>query len=107
MTHRPLRQLEVIVAALSVAACSPTTSATRDQQTADSMEASPKSIGEASMEEDGTIVLRLRAESDAGVIGDGFVRYPPDHEEYARVLDHLGGLEPGESKPVPRWRDPD
>ena len=58
------------------------------------------SIGVATMEPDGTIVLDLRAEGP-GVMGDAQLRYPKSHAEYANVLKHLGGLKPGESKPVP------
>lgn len=58
-------------------------------------------IGTASMETDGTITLRLRAEEPAGAIGDAVLIYPPSDEHYARILDHLGGLRPGEEKPVP------
>ncbi|MBZ5516641.1 MAG: WG repeat-containing protein [Acidobacteriia bacterium] len=61
------------------------------------------SIGSASMEADGTIVLRLRAEGPGGMVGDGLLRYPPDHPRYQEVLRHLGGLRKGETKPVPPW----
>jgi hypothetical protein len=58
------------------------------------------SIGQATMEPDATIILRLRAASPTA-IGDALLRYPPDHPQYKSILDHLGGLTPGESKPVP------
>ncbi|MBI5486652.1 MAG: hypothetical protein HY905_04925 [Deltaproteobacteria bacterium] len=61
------------------------------------------SIGSATMEADGTIVLMLRAEGEGGLVGDAMFSYPPDHAEYQSVLDHLCGLEPGQSKPVPPW----
>lgn len=60
----------------------------------------PASIGEATMEPDGTIVLQLRAVGP-GVIGDGLLKYPPKHAQYESVKKHLGGLKPGEHKPVP------
>jgi hypothetical protein len=63
------------------------------------------SIGSATMEADGTIVLMLRAEGEGGMIGDAMFSYPPGHERYQRTLDHLGGLEPGQTKPVPPWPD--
>jgi hypothetical protein len=66
--------------------------------------AQPASIGSAYMKDDGTIQLMLRAEGD-GAIGDAMFLYPPDHPEYAEILAHLGGLKPGESKPVPPWPD--
>jgi hypothetical protein len=64
-----------------------------------------KSIGSATMKQDGTIVLELRAIGPGGERGDGLLTYPPDHPAYKEVLDHLGGLKPGESKPVPPWPD--
>jgi hypothetical protein len=58
-----------------------------------------ESIGQADMDADGTIVLHLRAVSPTA-IGDALLRYPPGHAQYKTILDHLGGLEPGQSKPV-------
>ena len=65
----------------------------------------PESIGRASMEADGTIVLYLRAQSSSsgGASGDALIRYPLNHPQYRSILEHLGGLRPGESKPVPPW----
>jgi hypothetical protein len=57
------------------------------------------------MKPDGTIVLQLRATDDSGAIGDGLITYLPGDPRYAEVLKHLGGLKPGESKPVPPWPD--
>ena len=61
------------------------------------------SIGWATMESDRTLILELRAEGGGGV-GDARLRYPPDHPGYGEILGHLGGLTPGESKPVPPWK---
>ena len=61
------------------------------------------SIGRATMDADGTIVLQLRAESSGGALGDALLRYPPSHPQYRSILDHLGGLRPGETKLVPPW----
>ncbi len=61
------------------------------------------SIGSASMEKDGTIILQLRAEGPKGSIGDALLRYPPTHAEYNNILRHLGGLKKGEMKRVPPW----
>lgn len=65
--------------------------------------AQPRSIGVATMLPDGTIVLDLRAEGAGGTVGHGRLTYPPDHRDHASVLRHLGGLRPGEVKPVPPW----
>lgn len=62
-----------------------------------------ESIGVATMEDGGVIVLQLRASLGGGAIGDGLFRYPPDHPQYETILRHLGGLESGQSKPVPPW----
>jgi len=60
-------------------------------------------IGVARMESDGTIVLQLRAEGPGGIVGDALMRYPVGHPQYREILQHLGGLEKGQSKPVPPW----
>jgi hypothetical protein len=57
------------------------------------------------MEADGTIVLMLRAEGPGGAVGEGMLRYPPGHKDYQMVKQHLGGLTPGQSKPVPPFPD--
>jgi hypothetical protein len=60
-------------------------------------------IGTATMNADATIVLQLRATASDGTTGDGQLIYPPAHPRYAEILRHVGGLRPGESKPVPPW----
>lgn len=57
------------------------------------------------MSADGTLVLTLRAES-GGAVGDGQVTYRPGDPNYASVIDHLGGIKPGETKAVPAWDEP-
>jgi len=57
-------------------------------------------IGTARMEADGTIVLDLVARQGA-TVGHGRLTYPPGHPDHAMILRHLGGLRPGEAKPVP------
>jgi hypothetical protein len=64
-----------------------------------------KSIGEARMEPDGTLVLQLRAEGPGKAIGDGLFRYPTNHQDYPSILRHIGKIKPGETKPVPPWKD--
>ncbi len=59
----------------------------------------PTSIGQATMEADGTLVLTLRAQSP-GAIGDGQLRYAPTHAQYQSILRHVGAIRPGESRPV-------
>ena len=62
-----------------------------------------ESIGSAKMKEDGTLVLMLRAEGPGGTIGDAMIVYKPDDPKYQETLEHIGGLKPGEEKPVPPW----
>ena len=61
------------------------------------------SIGEAAMLADGTIVLRLRAEAKDAV-GDAMFQYKPGEKDYAMILAHVGGLKPGDRKPVPPFK---
>jgi hypothetical protein len=64
----------------------------------------PPRIGSATMSADRTITLQLRAEDGRGSIGDGILVYKPSSRDYEEVLDQIGGLKPGETKPVPPWR---
>jgi len=56
-------------------------------------------IGSATMESDGTIVMRLRMMQGAAV-GDVEKRYVPGTSNYQTVRSHLPGLAPGKSVPV-------
>ena len=62
-----------------------------------------ETIGVASQEADGTIVLTLRA-TGAGT-GDGLLRYPPSHPQYAAVKAHVGPIPPSGSVPVKPFPD--
>jgi hypothetical protein len=57
-------------------------------------------IGMATMDPSGTIFLDLRAEHEDGTIGMGRLVYSLTHVQYKSILEHLGGLAPGQSKPV-------
>ncbi len=63
-----------------------------------------ESIGVATMSEDGTIRLQLVA-SGSGAIGDAVLVYKPGDKMYDEVKKHIGGIRPGEEKPVPPWPD--
>jgi hypothetical protein len=65
----------------------------------------PKSIGMATMDDDGTIILDLRAEGPNGLVGIGRLIYAIGHPQYQDVLNHVGGLAAGDKKPVPPWDD--
>jgi tetratricopeptide (TPR) repeat protein len=62
-----------------------------------------RTIGVASMEQDGTIKLDLRAESGS-MVGHGSLSYPPAAPEYKETLMHLGPLKPGGQKLVAPWK---
>ena len=60
------------------------------------------SIVEATMATDGTITLRLRAETE-GVVGEALFTYARTDPAYESILSHVGDLQPGERKPVSPW----
>jgi hypothetical protein len=98
-----LSKLTLSVGCLCVAACllcGNFSSGSAASRTADS-----PSIGTATMLNDGTIELRLMAR-EGGMTGHATLRYPPAHPEYKNILDHLQGLKPGETKPMPPWPSP-
>jgi hypothetical protein len=58
-----------------------------------------ETIGTATMMQDGTLVLQLRA-MGPGMMGDARLTYPPGHAKYAEVKQHLGAVLPGQTVPV-------
>jgi hypothetical protein len=60
--------------------------------------------GTAVMQEDGAISLHLRLTSDGKDIDDTLT-YKTTDRGYDNVVRHLGGLNPGESKPFSPWKD--
>ena len=63
-------------------------------------------IGVATMEADGTLVLRLRT-AEGCFTGEASLTYPPDHPDHRAVLAHVGGVRPGQSVPVRPWPSTD
>lgn len=63
-------------------------------------------IGVATMEADGTLVLRLRF-AEGCFTGEAGLTYPPDHPDHRAVLAHVGAVEPGQSVPVRPWPSTD
>jgi len=62
------------------------------------------SVGVATMLTNGTILV--------GVGGDGpaaraqaVLEIHPGDTNYQMIIDHVGGLKPGETKPIPPWPD--
>lgn len=64
-------------------------------------------IGMASMDENRNVILDLRATDGAGAVGVGRLVYGPAHAQYEMLLEHVGGLEPGEQKPVTPFPEDD
>jgi hypothetical protein len=58
------------------------------------------SVGRAKMSAEGTITLQLRS-LWPNPIAETQLVYAPDDPQYEEIKHHLGGLKPGESKPVP------
>ena len=59
-------------------------------------------MGVAHMAEDGVIALHIRS-LGPGPIAEGELRYAPDDPRYDEIKAHLGGIAPGESRPVRPW----
>jgi hypothetical protein len=66
-------------------------------------DADAESIGVATMQPDRTLVLQLHATDKSGARGDAQLVYPPSHPQYPQVLQHVGPIAPGESRPVKPW----
>jgi hypothetical protein len=75
---------------------------TASARAADPACADVASIGVATMAADGAITLRIRS-LPPGPIAEGTLTYRPGDAKYDEVKDHIGGITPGESKPVPPW----
>jgi hypothetical protein len=58
------------------------------------------SVGRAKMSADGTITLQLRS-LWPDPVAEAQLVFPPDDPQYEEIKHHLGGITPGESKPVP------
>ncbi len=93
-----MRILGLLLAA--VIGCSGGSTATKEKAPVTQPAAS---IGMATMQAEGTIVLMLRAEGEGGAVGDAMFTYAKGNPQYEDVLKHVGGLKPGETKPVPPW----
>lgn len=98
----PLLPLALALVLLACSRATPTPTTSDAPVTTPAPDAA--SIGSARMEADGTLVLDLRAEDGAGTVGHAQLRYPKGHAQYQEVLDHIGGLTPGQEKPVPPWQ---
>jgi hypothetical protein len=64
----------------------------------------PQYIGKASMSADGTIALSLFMTGD-GKHADAQFTYKTNDPNYQMIIRHVGGIKPGEIKPVPPFPD--
>jgi hypothetical protein len=65
-----------------------------------------RSIGVATLREDGLLEVMLRAESSSGspVVGDAMFVYKKQDPQYNDYIRHVGGLTKGETKEIPPWK---
>jgi len=66
--------------------------------------AAAKSIGMARMLADGTIMVGVPG-SGSGDRAQAVLTLKPGDTQYQPLLDHIGGLKPGETKSIPPWPD--
>jgi len=64
--------------------------------------ATVESIGTAQMSADGVITLHLKS-LWPDPSADTDLAYAPDDPQYDEIKKHLGGIAPGDSKPIPPW----
>lgn len=60
------------------------------------------SIGTAEMANDGTITLHLQS-LWPDPVAEGELVYAPDDPQYEDIKQHLGGIAPGDKKPLKPW----
>jgi hypothetical protein len=73
----------------------------QEQKNADSNE--KQSIGVVWMESDRDVIVRVRLEDESGCVGDMNLHFAPDHPNYSKVLEYVGGLQPDEAKKLYDW----
>jgi hypothetical protein len=67
------------------------------------MEKQEQYIGTAVMDDDRIITLKLHAKTPGGDYGHSVFYVRPSDRNYAETIEHLGGIEPGQKKPVRPW----
>jgi hypothetical protein len=67
--------------------------------------ASDPSVGVARMLENGTILIGVRGPAVDGPL-QAVLMIEPGDTNYQQIIDHVGGLKPGETKSIPPWPDP-
>ena len=66
-------------------------------------QAAPQSVGVARMLTDGTILVGVGGDEPGRA--QAVLEMHPGDTNYQMMLDHLGGLKPGETKSIPPWPD--
>jgi hypothetical protein len=61
----------------------------------------PASVGNAYMKPDGTLEMTFRTIGPGGIIGEAYKVLAPDDPQYAAMVAHLGGIQPGEGRAIP------
>ena len=62
------------------------------------------SVGVARMLENGTILIGIRGPGVDGPL-QAVLMVEPGDTNYQQIIDHVGGLKPGETKSIPPWPD--
>src|SRR5215467_4757689 len=62
------------------------------------------SVGVATMLANGTILIGVGG-SGPGARAQAVLEIHPGDTNYQMIIDHVGGLRPGETKPIPPWPD--
>src|SRR5271169_2580368 len=88
--------------ALAIAAALTSAAAAADNKDVPIQCEAVDSVGAAKMSADGVITLRLRS-LPPGPVAEGEFSYAPGDPHYEEIKRHLGGIAPGETKPVPPW----
>src|SRR5438128_10092164 len=60
------------------------------------------SVGVATMLENGTILIGIRGPAVDGPL-QAVLMIEPGDTNYQQIIDHVGGLKPGETKSIPPW----
>src|SRR5882757_9627116 len=95
MTSRSKNTIKAVVAVCALSWASPLPAQTSPQ-------AQMQYIGSATMSADGTITVYLDRTAGGGH-AQGTFTYKTDDPDYEKTLKHIGGLKPGETKPVKPW----
>src|ERR1044072_3503790 len=88
-----VRLFAALALLLQPVACSPSSDDIRSPRPIAGWERPNESIGVATLNDDGIIVLRLRAQSPNGAIGEALLTYPPEHPRHLDILSHIGPIQ--------------